>query len=330
MIWASWRRQRAQLITLLGVLVVGAGVIALLRSIMLGMITSSQLAQCVTQALNDCAAPAEAQKAFREEWGNPLDIGRIVIVGLPALIGVFIGAPLFARELEQGTHVLAFTQSVSRTQWLFSKLVIALVPALVVLIALQSLVSWWLSAAGTLGPRMNGPFHTFNFDIENVSPVGYTLFAFALGVFVGVAFRNSLAAMTATFGGFVVVRLALSGLADHLVPLQHVEAGPATPLEVHQNGSLVLDDGWLDTASRPIPTEKANAILEACKMTPSGASNTQEGWLACLPQSGLGTRYADIIPPSQVWQVHLADFSIYGVLAVLLLAGSVWVLRRQG
>ena len=150
MIWASWRQQRLQLITLLGLLVVGVGAIALLRSSMLDSITSAQLTACVTQPLQDCAVP-EAAKAFQEEWSNPLDMARLLIICVPALIGVFIGAPLFARELEQGTYVLAFTQSVSRTRWMLSKLVIALVPALVVLIALQYLVTWWLSAAGTLG-----------------------------------------------------------------------------------------------------------------------------------------------------------------------------------
>jgi ABC-type transport system involved in multi-copper enzyme maturation permease subunit len=140
MIWVSWRRQRAQLITLLGMLVIGAGAITLLRSTMIDAIDSSQLTQCVTQALQECSAPGEVAKAFREAWSTPFIMGQAAIIGLPALIGVFIGAPLFARELEQGTHVLAFTQSVSRTRWMFSKLVVALVPALIVLIALQSLV----------------------------------------------------------------------------------------------------------------------------------------------------------------------------------------------
>ena len=40
----------------------------------------------------------------------------------PALIGVFWGAPLVARELEAGTHRLAWTQSVTRTRWLAIKL----------------------------------------------------------------------------------------------------------------------------------------------------------------------------------------------------------------
>ena len=40
----------------------------------------------------------------------------------PALIGMFWGAPLIARELETGTFRLAWTQSVSRIRWLLVKL----------------------------------------------------------------------------------------------------------------------------------------------------------------------------------------------------------------
>ncbi|WP_328616985.1 ABC transporter permease [Amycolatopsis sp. NBC_00355] len=329
MIWVSWRRQRPQLLTLLGMLVIGAGAIILLRSNMVGAIDSAQLAPCVTLPLQECPAAGEVVKAFATAWSAPLDMGRAAILGLPALIGVFIGAPLFARELEQGTHVLAFTQSVSRTRWMFSKLVVALAPALIVLIALQYLVSWWLSAAGTLGPRMNGSFTALNFGIEHLSPVAYTVFAFTLGTFLGVVSRRTLVAMTAGLGAFVVVRLTLSGLVDGLVPAQHLEVTPDTTLNVHENGSLVIDEGWLDAAGRPVAGDRVSALIQACKAPQGGTPNSQEGYLACLPQSGLSTRYVDFIPQSQAWQVHLADASIYGGLAVLLLVGTAWFLRRQ-
>ncbi|MBP2325632.1 ABC-type transport system involved in multi-copper enzyme maturation permease subunit [Kibdelosporangium banguiense] len=323
MIWVSWRRQRAQLITLLGMLVVGAGVITLLRSNMIDAINSSQLARCVTLPLQECAAP-EAAKAFQEQWSNPLDIARAMIIGVPALIGVFIGAPLFARELEQGTHVLAFTQSVSRTRWMLSKLAIALAPALILLITLQYLVSSWLTAAGTLGPLKNSAFTALNFGIQHASPVGYTLFAFALGTFIGVVSRRTLVAMTAGLGAFVVMRFALSGLVDNLVPAQRVELAPDKQLTVYQDGSLVLEKGWLDAAGQPVPGERVAGLLQNCKST-----GTQEAFLACLPKSGLARQYASFIPESQAWQVHLVDAAIFGGLAILLLVGTAWVLRRQ-
>src|SRR5262249_48023194 len=41
---------------------------------------------------------------------------------LPLLVGAFIGAPLVARELDQGTYLLAWTQGVPRQRWLLTKL----------------------------------------------------------------------------------------------------------------------------------------------------------------------------------------------------------------
>jgi ABC-type transport system involved in multi-copper enzyme maturation permease subunit len=49
--------------------------------------------------------------------------GPGLMFGLPALIGLFWGAPLVARDLEAGTHRLVWTPSVTRTRWLVVKLI---------------------------------------------------------------------------------------------------------------------------------------------------------------------------------------------------------------
>jgi ABC-2 family transporter protein len=328
MIWVSWRRQRLQLITLLGILVVGTGVIALLRSLMVDDITSLQIAQCVTQDGPECSG-TDPVSLFKVEWLTRLNLAQAAILGFPLLIGVFVGAPLFARELEQGTHVLAFTQSVSRSRWMLSKLVVALAPALIVLITLQLSVSWWLSAAGKLGPLDGGPFAVLNFPIQHVSPVVYALFAFALGTFVGVVSRRTLVAMTVVFAAFIAVRFVLYDLVNRLVAAQRIEVLPNEGTGTGPGSTLTIDRGWLDTAGREISSETASPLIQACKSAPGGTPRTQEEFLACLPQSGLAKQYVSFIPESQAWQVHLVDASIFGGLAILLLAGTAWVLRRQ-
>jgi hypothetical protein len=53
---------------------------------------------------------------------------------------------------------------------------------------------------------VNGdPFSTF--DVRNITPVGYALFAFALGVAFGVLIRRTLPAMAATFVVYAAVRV---------------------------------------------------------------------------------------------------------------------------
>ena len=46
----------------------------------------------------------------------------LVILVAPAIIGIFWGAPLIARELEAGTFRLTWNQSITRTRWLTVKL----------------------------------------------------------------------------------------------------------------------------------------------------------------------------------------------------------------
>ena len=47
-----------------------------------------------------------------------------LVMLLPGLIGVFVGAPLVARELESGTFRFAWTLARSRVQWIVTKLVL--------------------------------------------------------------------------------------------------------------------------------------------------------------------------------------------------------------
>jgi hypothetical protein len=56
------------------------------------------------------------------------DSAHVLNIAVPAvagLVGALWGAPLIAAELSAGTHRLAWTQSVTRTRWLLSKLLVA-------------------------------------------------------------------------------------------------------------------------------------------------------------------------------------------------------------
>ena len=62
-----------------------------------------------------------AELAGTDELGTGYESLRLLgtgLIGVPAFIGAFWGAPLLARELEAGTHRLAWTQSITRRRWL--------------------------------------------------------------------------------------------------------------------------------------------------------------------------------------------------------------------
>jgi ABC-type transport system involved in multi-copper enzyme maturation permease subunit len=62
---------------------------------------------------------------------------------VPVLFGLFWGAPLLAKEFEDGTHSLVWTQGVTRRRWLRSNVTGVLLIAVVWSAALTALITWW-------------------------------------------------------------------------------------------------------------------------------------------------------------------------------------------
>jgi len=66
-----------------------------------------------------------------------------IILVVPALLGIFWGAPLVANELETGTYRLAWTQSVTRKRWLAAKLGLVGLWSMAVAGLLSFIVTLW-------------------------------------------------------------------------------------------------------------------------------------------------------------------------------------------
>jgi hypothetical protein len=56
-----------------------------------------------------------------------------------------LGAPLVAREFDTGTYQLAWTQSITRGQWITTKLALLATAVVAGWAALDGLMSWWLA-----------------------------------------------------------------------------------------------------------------------------------------------------------------------------------------
>jgi hypothetical protein len=130
-----------------------------------------------------------------------------IVVIAPALVGLFLGAPLIARELETGTFRLAWTQSVTRRHWLTVKLGLIGIAAMAMVGLLTLMADWWASPLDAVNQNR---FGVANFSFHGVAPIGYAAFAFALGATAGVVFRRTVAAMAVTGVGFVAARLAVT------------------------------------------------------------------------------------------------------------------------
>jgi ABC-type transport system involved in multi-copper enzyme maturation permease subunit len=148
----------------------------------------------------------------------------VVIVGtvLPALAGVFVGAPLVAREIESGTHLVAWSQSVTRRRWFLARVGLVAAGAAAGAALLAAIAQGWFAMQrGAGGSGFGIPSIWVGFEIGPAMVIAYTLFAIALGVAMGAAIRRTVPAMAAALAGFIVVRVCVAGLARpiYLTPL---------------------------------------------------------------------------------------------------------------
>ena len=169
-------------------------------------------------------------------------------VVVPLLLGLFWGAPLLAREFEDGTNGLAWTQGITRRRWLQSNLTWAIVAAAVWGAAVTAVVTWWSLGEVSLGRSRLGPGP---FDIQGIVPVAYSVFAVVLGITVGSMFRRVLPAMATTLAAFVAARVVIAVLVrpNFMSPVSRVvtlaQGLPAgawllsNPTDVGSNGTLL-------------------------------------------------------------------------------------------
>ncbi len=125
-------------------------------------------------------------------------------MALPALLGMFWGAPLIARELESGTYRLAWTQGVTRSRWVLTKLAVVGGASMVAAGLMSWMLTWWASPCRH---AQRQSFRFVIFDSSYIAPIGYAAFAFALGVAAGVLWRRTVPAMATTLVVFIAVRV---------------------------------------------------------------------------------------------------------------------------
>ena len=117
--WVTWRQHRAALTAIAAVLL-----LAILTMWWYGLKMHAHFAQL---GLRDCALGRRTQScterldAFTADQ-NLATILATAFVLLPVLFGLFLGAPLLAREYETGTYRFTFTQGAGRNRWLVTKI----------------------------------------------------------------------------------------------------------------------------------------------------------------------------------------------------------------
>ena len=134
-----------------------------------------------------------------------------------AIIGVLVGAPLVAREVEQRTQLASWTQSVSRRRWYVMKVTVLAASLAAVGLAAgiaNARLQRSLGSGGLISSRWVWFFST------NFALVGEILLAFALGVAFGAWLRRTLAAAGAGIASFLVLLFATGWAVRTLTPTE--------------------------------------------------------------------------------------------------------------
>lgn len=199
MTWLVWRQHRNQ---------VYIAAAALAAFAVLLLITGRQMVSQYQSALTACAASHTCGNlASTLNLGSPVVSFLVTAtVVVPCLLGVFWGGPLVAREIETGTTQFAWVQSVRRSRWLTAKIGWVLLAAAAWGGAVSALVTWWSSPVNAL---QHQNFQPSQFDIQGIVPIGYAVFAVALGICVGALLRRTLPAMAITIAVFTLLRLVV-------------------------------------------------------------------------------------------------------------------------
>jgi hypothetical protein len=202
MIAFTWRQFRSQ---------ATVGIAGLLVIAVVLVVTGPHLVNVYDDAVAACRASGGQGPACNNPVTSTyhgLHIAAMVLVlVVPALIGMFWGAPLIAHELETGTFRLAWTQSVSRLRWLVVKLGLVGLASMLAAGLLSLMVTWWASPMDKVNQNRFSPS---NFALHGFVPAGYALFAFALAATVGLLVRRTLPAMAITLAVFIGARLAVT------------------------------------------------------------------------------------------------------------------------
>ncbi|MDQ6879442.1 MAG: hypothetical protein M3082_17450, partial [Candidatus Dormibacteraeota bacterium] len=185
-----------------------------------------------------------------------LDLGIYWMMLLPALVGVFVGAPLVARELETGTFRFIWLQSITRTHWFIAKVVVLVAACVLVATALSAITAWAMEPLVRVdGIQLSGSMNQLVpplYDLTGIALPAATLLALSLGILAGTMTRHIVVAMFITVLLFALVRVPVTLARPHFAaPLtlsSEVGAGgnrPSIP-----PGSLVLKEGFVDARGR--------------------------------------------------------------------------------
>ncbi|MDX2645653.1 ABC transporter [Streptomyces sp. NPDC001902] len=300
MTWLIWRQHRAAYWTILAATALSVGWMLYQRAGLLDYLTAHGWPEASSDKWTEDINPHSA----------PLLKAAFGLGFVPILLGVFLGAPLLAGDLESGTAKLVTSQAAGPARWLAAKLGISALVVVVCTVALSfTFGRWWapVSKENTVMDWTSGQA----FDNTGPVPVALTLFTVVGGIAIGMLLRRTLLAMVVTFFFAAAVQVVWA----------------YSRLDLGNVIRLTTDSGVTPGSSPRLPT--AAYEVDQSFITSSGHTigwstctdaGSEQAVDACLKQKGVVGWALDYIPMSQMSGMQWLGASILFALAAAITA----------
>ena len=333
MTWLAWRQFRTQAaVALIAVVVVAIGY-GITGIALHHLASASGYPTCVTAG--GCRNFISAVRA--SSLYQFLNSGGVVLIYLtPALIGIFWGAPLAARDLDSGSYRMLWTQSISRTRWLNVKLLLVVAAAMITAGVLSLIVTWWcapIDAVGGIGMAAYR-FSPLQFGSRGIVPIAYAAFAVTLGVAIGLLVRRTLPTMAITCAVFLAVQIIMPiWIRPHLQPPVTTTIAITSPrfnIEITGSdrmkalalnapvGSWTISDEDLGPTGQVLNLRAPDACLQA---------STDDACTAYVLAQHL-TEELTYQPEDRYWRFQAYESGIFLALSLALTGFSTWRVKR--
>ncbi|MFI9611261.1 ABC transporter [Streptomyces sp. NPDC052023] len=303
MTWLVWRQHRAAFLTVLGASVLLLVWIVFQRAGLIDFLTGYGWP---TNDLADLGPEFEPYAAAFAPVSTALGL-------IPVVLGVFVGAPLLAGDLEHGTAKLVAAQSATRTRWLATKLGLTALVLTVSTVALSLAFGWWWAPVKEETTVLDWTSGTA-FDTTGPMLVALTLFTVVCGVAIGVVLRRTLTAMVVTFVFAVAAQLAWGQARLALGDVVTVTTNRGV---VAENSFPVLPD-----AAYQIDQSYLTGSGELLGWSTCVQSETEQARELCLKQADVVGWSVDYLPISQMagmqWLGAAILFALTAAVAAFL------------
>ncbi|NUR59118.1 MAG: ABC transporter permease subunit [Catenulispora sp.] len=319
MIWLTWRQHRWPI-------VISAGLTALLAVFM--VLTASELGSMAAH----CAAPnVRCTQAKTESVPSHATYLMNAVVFLPVLVAVFWGVPLLAREFEQRTLPLAWSQDVSRQKWLFGKaaVMVTLVGAMATLLAglSEHLAHQYRAYTG------ESLFDGTQFQAGGWLPLTLALAWLAIGIAAGAATRRVLVSFAVVAGVWITRMVLMPQARQHFakpLTLKFPFAGfDDASLSVDVGRSSIPNDMSMDSGSAGF-YDSHGGTHSAAQVMRGWCSDSRTDIGTCLKNHDIVGKLSTFQPANRMGTFHLIENGInLGLFALALVVAWYCVKRTR-